>query len=224
MVERVVGNMGVILPRNDFLQRLQELCRREQAVFILDEVMTGFRLAYGGAQELYKLQPDMTTLGKIIGGGMPVGAYGGRKEIMDMVAPSGPVYQAGTLSGNPVAMAAGIETLKILRTTKPYRALEKKTRLLAQGLKNAADKKGIPTYMAQVGSMLTLFFTGKTVVDADSARTSDVQKFGRFFNAMLTRGIYLAPSQFEACFVSAAHSAKDFERTIDAAQKAFEEI
>ena len=219
LIEPIVGNMGVIVPRLDFLKRLRELCDREKAVLIFDEVMTGFRVAYGGVQELYGVRADLTTLGKIIGGGLPVGAYGGKKEIMSLVAPEGPVYQAGTLSGNPVAMAAGLETLMILSEKNPYHELSQKTQHLVQGIKEAMEKKGIPVYVERAGSMFTIFFTDKTVIDADTARTCDVTKFARFFRGMLDRGVYLAPSQFEACFVSTAHSERDIEKAIDAAKK-----
>ncbi len=218
IIEPILGNMGVILPREGFLKSLQELCHRHEALLIFDEVMTGFRVAYGGAQELFKIRPDLTTLGKIIGGGFPVGAYGGKKEIMDLVAPLGPVYQAGTLSGNPVAMAAGLETLKILRSKKPYKTLAQKTRHLAKALEEAARKKKIPVKVNTVGSMFTLFFTDQDVVDADTARTSRTDLFGPFFRGMLERGIYLPPSQFEAAFVSMAHSEKDLRKTIQAVQ------
>lgn len=224
LIEPVVGNMGVILPRLDFLKRLREICNREKVVLIFDEVMTGFRVAYGGVQELYGVKADLTTMGKIIGGGLPVGAYGGKREIMNLIAPEGPVYQAGTLSGNPVAMAAGLETLKILRETHPYHQLNRTTHEMVGALKEIADKSGIPVYAEKAGSMFTLFFTDKTVVDANSARTADTGRFGRFFREMLDRGIYLAPSQFEACFVSTAHGEKEIEKTINAARKAFKEI
>ncbi|HSA60134.1 MAG TPA: glutamate-1-semialdehyde 2,1-aminomutase [bacterium] len=224
ILEPVVGNMGVILPRDGFLQNVRELCNREEALLIFDEVMTGFRLAYGGAQEVYGVKPDLTTLGKIIGGGMPVGAYGGRAEVMDMVAPAGPVYQAGTLSGNPMAMAAGLETLKILKAAKPYRTLEKKVGALCNGLREAAKKAGVPVTVAQAGSMFTVFFAEGGIKNADDARRCDAERFAKFFRAMLERRVYLAPSQFEACFVSAAHSEKDFRLTVKAAEEAFEEI
>jgi glutamate-1-semialdehyde 2,1-aminomutase len=217
ILEPIVGNMGVILPRDGFLKKLRTLCNREKALLIFDEVMTGFRVAYGGAQELYGIRPDLTTLGKVIGGGLPVGAYGGRADIMDLVAPVGPVYQAGTLSGNPMAMAAGLATLKILKATKPYRRLETRTRDLCEGLRDAARRAGAPVTVAQAGSMFTIFFTDKTVVDADTARTSDTRQFAKFFQGMLEKGVYLAPSQFEACFVSTQHSEREIEKTLRAA-------
>jgi glutamate-1-semialdehyde 2,1-aminomutase len=222
IVEPVVGNMGVILPRDGFLKKLRDICDREEALLIFDEVMTGFRLAYGGAQELYGVKPDLTTLGKIVGGGLPVGAYGGRTEIMDQVAPIGPVYQAGTLSGNPVAMAAGLETVKILKATKPYRKLEKTTKALCDGLREAAKSAGVPLTVAQAGSMFTVFFDGREVRNAEDARRCDTARFARFFCDMLDNGVYLAPSQFEACFVSTAHSEKDIAKTVAAAQSAFQ--
>ncbi len=221
ILEPVVGNMGVLIPKPGFLEGLRALCDRHEALLIFDEVMTGFRLAYGGAQALYKIKPDLTTLGKIIGGGWPVGAYGGRRDIMDCVAPLGPVYQAGTLSGNPMAMTAGLETLKLLKKMKPYARLEKSVKRLCDGLAQAAREAGVPVTINRLGSMFTIFFTDQEVFDADSARTCDTQKFGFFFRSMLDSGVSLAPSQFEACFVSAAHSEKDFQQTILAAQKAF---
>ncbi len=222
LIEPVVGNMGVILPRRDFLPKLREICDREKSLLIFDEVMTGFRVAFGGAQELFGIRPDLTTLGKIIGGGLPVGAYGGRREIMSLVAPEGPVYQAGTLSGNPVAMAAGLETLKILREKKPYKLLNQKTQILKQGLWEIAKERGIPMQVESAGSMLTAFFNEAPVTDADSARRSDTAAFARFFHGMLKNGVYLAPSQFEACFVSTAHSDREIEKTVQAVQKVLE--
>lgn len=224
LIEPIVGNMGVIVPRHDFLKKLQTICDREGALLILDEVMTGFRVALGGAQELYGIQADITTLGKIIGGGLPVGAYGARQEIMDCVAPAGPVYQAGTLSGNPVAMAAGLETLQILRKKKPYAELNDMTLHLSRRIQEAANRFKIPCHVERVGSMFTIFFTKNDIRDADSARSCDTKCYGKFFHAMLERGIYLAPSQFEACFVSIAHGKKEIEKTIQAATEAFGEI
>ncbi len=221
LIEPIVGNMGVILPRRDFLQKLKELCQQNGALLIFDEVMTGFRVAYGGVQELYGIQADMTCLGKIIGGGLPVGAYGGKREIMEQVAPEGPVYQAGTLSGNPVAMTAGLATLRRLREKSPYGSLNGLTKQLCLGLEEEAREAGVPVRIERAGSMFTLFFAEKNIVDADSARTADTRKFAKFFHEMLNRGIYLPPSQFEAAFVSAVHSEQDIERTIDAAKKAF---
>jgi glutamate-1-semialdehyde 2,1-aminomutase len=217
IVEPVVGNMGCVPPRPGFLQELRILCSEQSSVLIFDEVMTGFRLAPGGAQELYGVTPDLTTLGKIIGGGLPVGAYGGRKEIMAMVAPSGPVYQAGTLSGNPLAMAAGFETLSLLMEDRSlYGFLEERSARLARGIQKNIDELGLPLLQNRVGSMATLFFTSTPVVDYGSALTSDTVRFGSYFREMLRQGIYLAPSQFEAGFVSIAHTDQEIDRTIDA--------
>jgi len=220
IVEPVAGNMGVVLPRNDFLKKLREICDREKIVLIFDEVITGFRLAPGGAQEYFGVEADLTTLGKIIGGGFPVGAYGGKKEIMELVAPSGPVYQAGTLSGNPIAMTAGYTTLKILYEKRKtlYKQLEHKARTLAENFKDIADKNGVKVQVNQIGSMLTVFFNDYEVYDYESALRSDVKKFAMFFNSMLENGVYLPPSQFEAMFLSSAHTDDDIEKTI----KAFE--
>jgi len=221
IVEPVAGNMGTVPPAKGFLQRLRKLTREHGTLLIFDEIMTGFRVSYGGAQELYRVRPDITTLGKIIGGGLPVGAYGGNKAIMQMVAPQGAVYQAGTLSGNPLAMAAGIATLKSLKKPGTYEKLEALSAALAQGLRTAAEKAECPVQVNQVGSMFTVFFTATPVTDFRTAKTSDTDRFRRFFNAMLERGIYLAPSQFEACFVSLAHTRKDVALTVRAAQEAF---
>ena len=224
IVEPVVGNMGSVLPANGYLTALREITQRESALLIFDEVITGFRIAYGGAQSVYKIQPDLTTLGKIIGGGLPVGAYGGRREIMQMIAPLGPVYQAGTLSGNPLAMAAGIATLEHLRShPEVYSRLESLTAELVTGLSCAAKKAGVPMRANRAGSMFTCFFTEAPVTNWTSAATSDTRKFGRFHRAMLERAIYLPPSQFEACMVSAAHTSRDIEQTIAAAQGALQE-
>lgn len=224
ILEPVVGNMGLVIPSREFLTALRTECDRTGTVLIFDEVMTGFRLAYGGAQELFGIQPDLTTLGKIIGGGMPVGAYGGRKDIMRKVSPVGPVYQAGTLSGNPVAMAAGIAMLKTLRDTNPYPALRDFTRRLAMGLSAEATAAGIPHTCPHLGSMLTLFFNAEPVTNYATATRSDTARFAKFFHAMLDRGVYLACSQFEANFVSTAHTEADLEATLDAAREAFKEI
>ena len=214
IVEAVVGNMGCIPPKQNFLKDLRNLCTKENVVLIFDEVMTGFRVALGGAQELYGIKPDLTTLGKIIGGGLPVGAYGGKKEIMQMVAPSGPMYQAGTLSGNPLAMAAGYEMLSILSSDKSiYQTLEDRSAQLENGMRSELKKAGLNYWINRVGSMFTLFFTENEVIDYDTAKNSDTSKFGKFFNEMLNGGIYLAPSQFEAAFVSAAHTEVDIEKT-----------
>jgi glutamate-1-semialdehyde 2,1-aminomutase len=193
-------------------------------VLILDEVMTGFRVAYGGAQQLYKIQPDLTTLGKIMGGGLPVGAYGGKASLMEWVAPAGPVYQAGTLSGNPLAVAAGLKTLEILRRPGTYERLEVIAGKLASGLAAAAAKAGAPLTVNRVGSMFTCFFTSDPVTDYASAKKSDTVQFARFFRSLLEGGVYFPPSQFEAAFVSTAHSEADLTLTIEAAAKAFDEI
>jgi glutamate-1-semialdehyde 2,1-aminomutase len=218
IAEPVVGNMGCVPPREGYLQFLRAITAQHGAVLIFDEVMSGFRVAPGGAQELYKIKPDLTTLGKIIGGGLPVGAYGGRAEIMDMVAPLGPVYQAGTLSGNPLAMAAGLATLRELkRYPAVYAQLEQQTSALVQGVVDVAAKKGVSLSANRVGSMFTWFFQPGPVNDWDTAAKSDTQAFARFHRGMLEQGIYLPPSQYEAMFVSAAHSAEDVLRTIEAA-------
>jgi glutamate-1-semialdehyde 2,1-aminomutase len=224
ILEPVVGNSGCIPPQAGFLAKLRKLTAGQGTVLIFDEVMTGFRVAYGGAQELLEIQPDLTTLGKIIGGGLPVGAYGGKAALMDWVAPAGPVYQAGTLSGNPLAVAAGIKTLEILRRPGTYERLEVISKKLASGLAAAAAKAGVPLTVNRVGSMFTCFFTRDTVTDYASAKKSDTSKFARFFRTLLERGVYFPPSQFEAAFVSTAHSEADVTLTLAAAAKAFEEI
>ncbi|MBV9242545.1 MAG: glutamate-1-semialdehyde 2,1-aminomutase [Acidobacteria bacterium] len=224
-IEPVAGNMGCVAPREGFLEALRELCTRENILLVFDEVMCGFRVARGGAQELYGVTPDLTTFGKIIGGGLPVGAYGGRRDIMEMIAPAGPVYQAGTLSGNPLAMAAGIETLRIIDEDPDfYLNLANTSARLVQGLKDAASEAGVAATVNHVGSMLTLFFTDQEVTDFASAKTSDTAKFARYFRSMLENGTYLAPSQFEACFVSAAHTEEDIDKTVAAARKALPQI
>ena len=219
IVEPVVGNMGVVLPEPGFLETCRELCTREGAVLIFDEVMTGFRLAYGGAQELFGVTPDMTTLGKIVGGGLPVGAYGGRGEIMDAVSPVGPVYQAGTLSGNPLAMASGIATLTLLKDESPYGRLNELTRELVAGISAAAADAGLPHQTAQCGSMFTLFFNPDPVANYRIALASDTDRFAKYFQGMLERGVYLPCSQFEANFVSAAHTPEQISQTIAAARE-----
>jgi glutamate-1-semialdehyde 2,1-aminomutase len=221
IIEPVVGNMGCVPPREGYLQSIRELTRRHGALFIFDEVMTGFRLARGGAQELYGVTPDITTLGKIIGGGLPVGAYGASREIMNMVAPAGPVYQAGTLSGNPLAMTAGLATLRRLRDRSVYEGLERAGRRLCEGMAGAAREAGVKTITNRVGSMFTTFFTEEPVTDWASASKSDRERFGKFFHAMLAEGVYLAPSQFEAGFIGTAHSDELIDRTVEAARKAF---
>jgi glutamate-1-semialdehyde 2,1-aminomutase len=224
IIEPVVGNMGVLVPRQGYLSGLAEICRSAGALFIVDEVMTGFRLARGGACERLGLKPDLVTLGKVIGGGLPVGAVGGRAEVMERLAPAGPIYQAGTLSGNPMAMAAGASTLELLDSARAYQQLEASSAQLGDGLAAAARAAGVPVQVNRVGSMLTIFFTGEPVEDAASARRCDTKAFGRFFHAMLEGGVYLPPSQFEAAFVSLAHSGVDIEDTIAASKKAFEAV
>jgi len=221
IIEPIAGNMGRVPPKPGFLQELRDLCTREGIVLIFDEVMSGFRVAYGGAQEVYGVTPDMTTLGKIIGGGLPVGAFGGRKEIMSILSPSGGVYQAGTLSGNPLAMSAGITTLRLLQQPGFYSRLEEKSAYLADGIAKAAAAAGYPVYSTRVGSMLCTFFTKNEVHDWDSAATCDTKAFATFFRAMLEEGIYLAPSQFETGFVSIAHTTEELDRTIAAAGRCF---
>jgi glutamate-1-semialdehyde 2,1-aminomutase len=218
IVEPVVGNMGCVPPRAGYLEFLREITARNGALLIFDEVMTGFRVSYGGAQQLYAIKPDLTTLGKIIGGGLPVGAYGGRAEIMDMIAPVGPVYQAGTLSGNPLAMAAGLAALRELkRNPAIYQQLEERSATLVSGVLAAAKEKGVSLSANRVGSMFTWFFQAGPVFDWDTAAKSDTQAFARFHRTMLENGVYLPPSQFEAMFVSAAHTAGDIQTTIAAA-------
>jgi glutamate-1-semialdehyde 2,1-aminomutase len=220
IVEPVAGNMGVIPPRPGFLEGLREVTRRHGALLIFDEVITGFRIAWGGAQEISGVRPDLTVLGKIVGGGLPVGVYGGRADILEQVAPLGPIYQAGTLSGNPLAMAAGIETLTLLQAPGFYADLEAKGRQLADGLAAAAAASGVPVQTNRMGSMLTTFFTGVPVTEYGTAKTADTKRYGTFFRAMLDRGVSLAPSQFEAAFISAAHTAADLDTTVRAARQA----
>jgi glutamate-1-semialdehyde 2,1-aminomutase len=221
--EPVVGNMGCVIPTREFLAALREETSRHGALLICDEVMTGFRVAYGGAQSLWGLTPDLTTLGKIVGGGLPVGAYGGREEIMKHVLPAGKVFQAGTLSGNPLATAAGIATLRQLRDHPPYPALERQSARLADGFSRAATDAGIPHSLARVGSMLTLFFAEQAVHDWPSAAKADVQRYARFFWSMIERGVYLPCSQFEAMFVSAMHGDAEIDATLAAATEALRE-
>jgi len=221
IVEPVAGNAGVIPPRPGFLEGLRGLCDRHGIVLIFDEVMTGFRVGLGGAQARFGVTPDMTTLGKIIGGGLPVGAYGGRAEIMNHVSPEGPVYQAGTLSGNPLATAAGIAALTELRKPGVYDRLETLATRLADGLADAAEKAGVPVRLTRVGSMMCAFFTDGEVWNMADAKRCDLDRFGRYFSGMLARGVYLAPSQFESAFVSAAHTDDDIDRTLAAAREVF---
>jgi glutamate-1-semialdehyde 2,1-aminomutase len=215
--------MGCVPPARGYLEALRAITERDKTLLIFDEVMTGFRLAFGGAQELYAIHPDLTTMGKIIGGGLPVGAYGGPSEIMDLVAPLGPMYQAGTLSGNPLAMAAGLATLRHLKEHKKeiYPRLDKLSGELAAGVALAAKEAGVPICYNRVGSMFTWFFAPCPVTDWNSAAKSDTEAFGRFFRAMLENGVYLPPSQFEAAFLSAAHTEEDIQQTITVAKQAF---
>lgn len=224
IVEPVAGNMGVVPPADGFLAGLRELTQKHGALLIFDEVMTGFRVALGGAQALYEVTPDLTALGKVIGGGLPVGAYAGRREIMERIAPLGPMYQAGTLSGNPLAMTAGIETLKVLREPGVFDELVARTERLGAGIVEAARSAGVPIYQTQVGTMFCNYFTEEPVTNWASASKSHTQRFGRFFRAMLERGVYIAPSQFEAGFMSLAHTDDVIEATIDAVRAAFQAI
>lgn len=224
IVEPVAGNMGMVTPVEGFLKTLRDLTEKAGSLLIFDEVMTGFRVAYGGAQSIYGITPDLTCLGKIIGGGLPVGAYGGKKEIMEYIAPQGPVYQAGTLSGNPVAMAAGIATLKELQKPGFYEALDTMSLRLASGLAQAAKNAGVKASAANVGSMLGFFFTDKKINDFEDAKTSDTEMFSTYYKKMRDKGIYLAPSQFEALFVSAAHSDQDINTTIKAAEEVLSDL
>jgi glutamate-1-semialdehyde 2,1-aminomutase len=224
ILEPIAANMGVVPPAPGFLAALRQLTEEHGILLIFDEVISGFRVTYGGAQALYGIPPDLTVLGKIIGGGLPVGAYGGRKEIMDMIAPLGPVYQAGTLSGNPLAVSAGIETLKHLKARGIYKKLEETSAALAKGIGDAAKKAGVPLTQTRVGSILGAFFTSGPVVDWNTAKLSDTKRYGQFFHAMLEQGVYLAPSQFEATFLSTAHSTRDIDYTIKAAAAAFKKL
>ena len=224
ILEPVAGNMGVVPPKPGFLQGLRHWCNQIGALLIFDEVMTGFRVALGGAQELYGVQPDLTCLGKVIGGGLPVGAYGGRRDIMSQVAPLGEVYQAGTLSGNPLAVTAGLTTLRLLNKPGVYQQLEERSSYLFNQMSRLAAKHKVLSTMNRVGSMGCLFFTEQKVVDFDSAQSVDTGKFAHMFCAMLERGVYLAPSQFEAAFVSLAHDQEDIDKTLAAADEVFKEM
>jgi glutamate-1-semialdehyde 2,1-aminomutase len=225
ILEPVVGNMGCVLPIEGYLKGLRELCTRHNIILIFDEVMTGFRLAMGGAQELYGVKPDMTTLGKIIGGGLPVGAYGGRREIMDAVSPSGPIYQAGTLSGNPMAMAAGLAMLNYFKANQSiYRQLNDTASYIVNGLAKQLNTLSLPFTINQVGSMFTLFFTDKKVIDFTTAKTSDTTMFGKYFQEMLSRGIYLAPSQYEALFLSSAIDKSIADKILKASEESLSAI
>ncbi len=224
IVEPVVGNMGLVPPLPGFLAGLRAITERDGALLIFDEVMTGFRVHLGGAQTLYNVKPDLTTLGKVIGGGLPVGAYGGRREIMEMVAPVGPMYQAGTLSGNPLAMTAGITTLRELQAPGVWEDLEASGQKLMMGLGAAAEEAGVNLSHSRIGTMFGLFFTDQPVINWSTAKRSDTQAFARFFQAMLENGVYLAPSQFEAGFLSTAHGDAEIEATIQAAARAFHQV
>jgi glutamate-1-semialdehyde 2,1-aminomutase len=224
IVEPVAGNMGVVPPRQGFLEQLRALCDQNGALLIFDEVMTGFRVHPGGAQTLYGVKPDLTTLGKVIGGGLPVGAYGGRAEIMKLVAPSGPVYQAGTLSGNPLAMSAGIATLKELAKTGRWEGMEKAGAALEGGIAKAAHEYGIPIFQTRVGTMFCTYFTENAVVDWPSAKTSDTGRFKRYFRALLKNGVYIAPSQFEAGFISTVHDEDVINATLEAVRSAMQAV
>ncbi len=220
ILEPIPGNMGVIEPDIEFLKELREITLNENIILIFDEVMSGFRVSLGGAQELYNITPDLTTLGKIIGGGLPVGAFGGKKEIMDFIAPVGKVYQAGTLSGNPLAVTAGIETLKTLNDNKIYEKLENSSAYLTDGMKNIIMNKNIPTCFKRVGSMFCMFFTNQNVTDFKTATSSNTELFSKYFSLMLKNNIYIAPSQYEAGFMSTAHTKEDLDKTLEAFEKA----
>ncbi|TET98099.1 MAG: glutamate-1-semialdehyde-2,1-aminomutase [Dehalococcoidia bacterium] len=224
IVEPIAGNMGVVPPASGFLQRLRAVTQEHGSLLIFDEVITGFRLRYGGVQTMFGIQPDLTCLGKVIGGGLPVGAYGGRRDIMEMVAPQGPVYQAGTLAGNPLAMAAGIATLRLLADDAAYQRLEASAILLEDGLRRAAEETETPVRINRAGSMLTVFFTAEPVTDFASARRSDTERYAAFFRQMLARGIFLPPSQFEAVFVSLAHGDDEIRQTIEVARESLASI
>ncbi|HEX7677828.1 MAG TPA: glutamate-1-semialdehyde 2,1-aminomutase [Thermoanaerobaculia bacterium] len=224
IVEPVAGNMGCVPPADGFLKGLRDLCTERGALLILDEVMTGFRLAYGGAQSVYGVKPDITTLGKIIGGGMPIGAYGGRRDLMQLVSPLGPMYQAGTLSGNPVAVAAGKATLGVLKNSSIYADLEERSSEFEIGVRRAAETHGVPLTINRAGSMWTIFFTEGPVTDYESANRSNRDKFARFFHLMLSEGVYLPPSQLEAAFFSAAHAKKDILQLIERADRALKKV
>lgn len=224
IIEPVTGNMGVVMPLDGYLQQVRELCDKYDTLLIFDEVMTGFRVAFGGAQSVYNVKPDLTCLGKIIGGGLPVGAYGGKKEIMQMIAPAGNVYQAGTLSGNPLAMSAGIAMLKELSKPHVYKELDEKAKVLAQGFEKASVKYNIPICLTGLGSMICVFFTDQPVLNYDMAKKSDINMFNEYFWAMLKQGVYLPPSQFEALFISMAHSKDDLNKTVQAIDNAFKHL
>jgi glutamate-1-semialdehyde 2,1-aminomutase len=221
IVEPVAGNMGVVPPLPGFLEDLRVITRREGSLLIFDEVMTGFRVHRGGAQTLYDIKPDLTTLGKVIGGGLPVGAYGGKKEIMQMVAPAGPMYQAGTLAGNPLAMSAGLATLDLIREERVWNEMEARGRQLEMGIESAAKKAGVPIQQTRVGTMRTTFFSDVRPTDWNTVKIADKAQFGKFFQKMLERGVYLAPSQFEAGFVSIVHDETVIAATVAAVEETF---
>lgn len=224
IVEPVAGNMGVVLPKEDFLKTLREETSKYGALLIFDEVITGFRLSLGGAQEYFKIEPDLTTLGKIVGGGMPVGAYGGQKAFMERVAPEGEIYQAGTLSGNPIAMAAGLATIRVLKNTKPYKLLEERTASFVERISKLLTEKGIAHSYNQIGSMFTIFFTDKRVENYKDATSSNLELFAKFFKNLLKNGILIPPSQFEAWFLSIAHEDKVLEESLERIEKAIKEL
>jgi glutamate-1-semialdehyde 2,1-aminomutase len=224
IIEPVAGNMGCVLPKPGYLQEVRKITREYGSLLIFDEVMTGFRVAYGGAQAYFGIDPDLTTMGKVIGGGLPVGAYGGKKEIMELIAPAGPIYQAGTLSGNPLAMIAGYTTLKILGRPGIYEELAAKSKRLADGFREATSELGIPSFTTHIGGMFGCFFTGSEVVDYASAKTSDLERYAKYFREMLKRGVYLAPSQLEAGFTSLAHTDTDIDRTLEASRDALKAL
>lgn len=224
ILEPVAGNMGVVLPEEDFLKVIAQQTKKYASLLIFDEVITGFRLSLGGAQELLGIKPDMTCLGKVLGGGMPLGAYGGKEDIMNKVSPEGPVYQAGTLSGNPLSMVAGIKTLEVLIREKPYAYLEELTQRLANGISELLREKGIPHRINLIGSMFTVFFTDQEVKDFQSAKSSDTQMFARFFRALLSEGVLIPPSQFEAWFLSMAHTQEDIDNALERIKKAIDSL
>jgi glutamate-1-semialdehyde 2,1-aminomutase len=224
IVEPVAGNMGCVPPAEGFLQGLREICDRTGALLIFDEVMTGFRVAYSGAQSVYGVKPDITTLGKVIGGGMPIGAYGGRRDLMQLVSPLGPMYQAGTLSGNPIAVAAGKATLGVLKNSSIYKDLEERSAEFEEGVRKSAERHGVPIMFNRAGSMWTIFFTDSPVTDFETANRSNREKFARFFHVMLAEGVYLPPSQLEAAFFSAAHAKKDILQLIERADRAIKKV
>jgi glutamate-1-semialdehyde 2,1-aminomutase len=224
ILEPAVGNMGLVKPDDGFLEGLRQVTREHDTLLIFDEVMTGFRVDYGGMQTLYNIDPDLTTLGKVIGGGLPVGAYGGKREILEHMSPVGPIYQAGTLSGNPLAMTAGLTTLDILRAEAPYKMLGERTAYMMEETAKAARAANVPVYTTSIGSMFTVFFSGKPVRNFEDASACDIPAFRRYFAAMLHAGIYIAPSQYEAGFLSTAHTDEDIETTLRAGAEALQSL